>query len=274
MMLARDTFRKIGAFVGSLKTVAVQTWRLVPVRRKEVKSRSRAEREQVRINNAALVPVTFLGLSQFIPVLGNIPVLLALAYPRQMLSEAFYTPDQLALVRQEEYAEKVMARRAVADALCSAQGVYTSLTHFQKKGRFHLPTCREQSHLEALCRSNALFASHRLYSILPGSLLKSSLVQRAREIAQDDELLRPALALESASAAFSDTELLTACTRRGSKPTLCRDESLLYLRSWLTLRCHQTPSDGVPVDEGSRLSLLAHSLALGLPSGFAAEGDR
>lgn len=257
--VARDTFRKIGAFVGSLKTVVMQTWRLVPIRRKLVKNR--AEHEEVRVNNAALVPVTFMGLAQFIPILGNLPVLLALAYPRQLLSEAFYTPEQLAAVRLEEFSEKVVARRAVAEALKSADGAYTNWTHFQAAGRFHLPTC-PHAHLHSLCRSNALFATHALYNVLPDSVLKSSLVQRAREIAQDDELLRPALALE----ALSDAELLTACTRRGAPPTLSRDECLGYMQSWLGLKCHQPPTNGV--DEASRHSLLAHSLALGVPSGF------
>ena len=280
--LISQTFKKIGTFVGSLKNVAVQTYRLAPVRLKDAKTKTRTEREMIRVNNEALIPVCFLGLSQFVPIFGNVFVLAALAWPRQIQAEAFFNAEELRRVRLEEHAEKLTARILVEEALSSASQPY-SAAHFERTGRFHVPALIDAQYLQALCMSNALFASHAIYRIAPSFLLKSRLNKRAREVAEDDELLRAAAAspvspagpASSGSSALSSRdpledlsheELASACTRRGADPTLSRDECLTYLRQWLTLKSAQ--AGGGAADEASRHSRLVHVLALGLPSRF------
>lgn len=198
-------------------------------------------------------------------MLGNVPVIAALYFPRQLLSESFHSPEVLMKIRTEEHEEKVSARAKLVEILSSTLTGY-SVDSYSKKGPYHLSTLPDSTHLSLLCACNAMFPSTSLYkyNLLPSFIMRSSLSKRAKEIQLDDEMLRAGpVRLED----VSTEDLLSASVRRGSSPTLSRDECISYLRKWLNLKSTNRKADS-DSDSDSFHSVLAHVLALGLPSKF------
>jgi hypothetical protein len=236
---AKLVYGRVQHFLVSLKHVAVTTYRLARVRQKTVKTRT--ELEQIRENNESLLPVTLLVLCQFVPVLGNIPILGALAYPRQLLTISFWSPEQLASIREIEFKEKEAAREILVKILAGGDGangvsdeVKALVARDQKVEE--LPTV----HLTELAKANALYANNLIYSAvalpifgpISVALIRKKLTKRAIEIASDDAILRN-MRNEELSA-LTASELLTACTRRGSSPHLDKDQCLAFLTQWLS----------------------------------------
>lgn len=249
---AKQVYGKIQQFLGSLKAVALTSYRLVPVRSKAVKTRS--EIEQIRENNKSLLPLTILVLSQFVPFLGNIPILLVLAYPRHFLTSSFWSPEQLAEIRALEFEEKLAARKVLQVLIGQTPAAAASAVAGDCRGLDSLSGV----HLSELSKANSLYANTIIYRTLEtplqpvsAALIRKKLGKRAREIASDDALLRlmPPGELKELQAA----ELLTACTRRGSSPALDKDESIAFLQQWLA---KESSKPGAPPH------LLCHALAL------------
>jgi len=242
---AKLVYARVQQFLVSLKKVAVTTYHLVPVRNKAIKTR--AELEKIRQNNESLVPLTLLVMCQFVPILGNIPVLIALAAPRFLLTSCFLNEEQLAQIRAHEFNEKIAARIQL-DKLTAAESLDA-----QGKSLVDLA----DDHMSSLSKANALYANTLIYRALTTPLrpisatfIRRKLVKRTTEIASDDVLLK-ALQLES----LELSELLTACTMRGSSPTLNKEECLAYLRRWVSGSGNQKET---PL-------LLCHRIARGLP---------
>jgi len=226
MHAARETWSRIGVFLGSLKGVVVQTYKLAPLRAKERTQLSRAQIEALRENTEALVPTVFLAMSQFVPVAGNIPVIAALAYPRLLLSTAFFDETQLRAIRDEEWKEKEAAR-----------GVLLSSVLLQPDSAPAPLETLPPQHLAELSKAQALYANKIIYAAAdkigpPFSLfIRRKLEKRASEIEMDDALLRELPGgLEEG---LTEAEALTAATRRGASPQLTKAESLEFIQKWL-----------------------------------------
>lgn len=269
---AKKLYAKIQQFLGSLKKVAVETWRLVPVRHKAIKSR--AELEKIRENNESLIPMVILVAAQFVPVLGNIPVLVALGYPRLLLTVSFWSDEQCAAIRAAEFLEKESARLALLQIIESLK--HPRPTQFSVQEWLQDLADRgigledvSNSHLAELSKANALYSSPMVYELLRAPLLstvfaalvRKRLEKRASEIAGDDWLLRSiAAAPENEGGGLDKLDLpmlRTACTRRGSSPVLDKDQCLAYLGQWLAT---QVPTSAA--DKKHSHLLFCHALAL------------
>lgn len=245
---AKKLYAKIQQFLGSLKKVAVETWRLLPVRRKLLKSR--AELEKIRENNESLIPMVILIAAQFVPVLGNIPVLVALGYPRLLLTASFWSDEQCLEIRAAEFLEKESAREVLLQIIERLKDPRP--TQFSVQALVQDLADRgigledvSNSHLAELAKANALYSSPMVYELIRAPLLntvfatlvRKRLEKRASEISRDDELLRVIAAdPEKEGGGLDKLELpvlITACTRRGSSPVLDRDQCLAYLGQWL-----------------------------------------
>lgn len=251
MIQAKQIYQRVQLFLTSLKGVVVTTYRVIPLRQKNPKTR--AEVELIRENNESLVPTVFLALSQFVPVLGNLPVLLAISYPRQMLSKSYWDDNLLTTIRNEEYAEKEASRQILLNIIGN-----------KISRQYQPPPVNElqREHLVHLARANALYANSFVYKTIPPFtsistiFIRNKLSKRVQEIQADDEML-VAMSANGGLESMASQELLTACTRRGASPTLQRDELIAYLLNWLSSSVHKTSSS-----EGSCISSFSHALAL------------
>jgi hypothetical protein len=223
---ARETLTRIGVFLGSLKGVVVQTSKLAPLRVKHRTQLTRTQIEALRENTEALVPTVFLAMSQFVPVLGNVPVVAAIAYPRLLLSTSFFDATQLRTIREEEWKEKEAARGVLlSSALVQPESAPAPLETLPSK------------HLAELSKAQALYANKIIYAAadqigLPFSVfIRRKLEKRASEIEMDDVLLRELPGgLEEG---LTEAEASTAATRRGASPQLTKAECIEFIEKWL-----------------------------------------
>ncbi|RYG93899.1 hypothetical protein EON65_58255, partial [archaeon] len=180
----------------------------------------RKEREHIRITSAALKKAGLFVLLQAPPVIGLLPIFIALTFPRQLLTHHFWTVADHQKYLEEEFAERKDASEQFLlhypTAHTNPMSLPTTLTDWMTELRNPVNlTISLHEPYPSLSRCNYMFSIPILNCILPSFYLHQRLLAHSEEIIKDDQdLHREQMQMESRM------DLQLAAVRRGFNPTL------------------------------------------------------
>jgi len=257
--------------------------------------RTRAQQELIRINQAALKKVGVLFVCQLIPIVGNIPVLVAIAYPKQLLTHHFWSSEQRQAYLEEDFSLRKSSARQLINLVLEndkhsnsnqTKGPVVSSSPINLDGFISTldePTFQlwmtmietrkialnaDRKYLTLLSINNNISEYPILYRTCPLSILKHLLSQRVKEIVEDDVKLH-----REGINTLNVQELRDACLRRGFQPIkdepLLRNNIDLWLGKQVQHHDRQLLSECLRVGQSDNkppvalLHLIAHNAALG-----------
>lgn len=195
---------------------------------------NRRERELARVTEATVRKVGVLFILQLPPVIGLLPIALALTYPKQILTSHFWTEEQRKQYREEDWEETIkyaqMSMKDVNSVYLSTKSDVSSafsadmteltsddfgrLRTWQKlflDTKYHVSIAPED--LKTLSRSLLSSGIDALDNATPVSLVRHWMASRAKEIISDDLLL-----IKEGINDLSTDEMRLIAMRRGFSP--------------------------------------------------------
>ena len=247
-------YKSIGLLPGGFKNVFRETKDSLEPRklRYEGKPLSRQQEILLKKNSAALQKLFLFSVVQTVPVLGWLPIIIALTYPRLLLTDHFWSEDQKIEFMQQEHAE----RKHFGLELRKHIG---SLSHriepsiFHSVGIFSSLNKLSPEHTKLLANANAIHGNDLSRLFTPSFLSRRMMNSTAAFIIKDDALLR-AEGIEN----LSEAELQDALLQRGFN-SVCMDRPEMILDYKKCLRSWLENNRTVSLDEAS---YLLHCIAL------------
>lgn len=181
---------------------------------------TRKENELIRSNVESLKKIVLFFFIQLPPVIGYFPMIIALHYPKQMLTHHFWTDEQ----KQQFLAEDFQNRKYHARLFAK------EIANYKDKGRKEPTTVEdiESHHLRLLAGAHSIFENHFALSITPAFLLRYWLNQRGHWVIKDDLKL-----IEEGTDKIERLDLQHIAVTRGLNP-LQDDVSLkMNIKTWL-----------------------------------------
>lgn len=188
---------------------------------------SRRDTELCRSTIAALKKVSLFLILQAPPVIGLLPIAVALGFPRQILTHHFWSESQRQLFLEEELQERQCAADCFIKDLPTGLQAPCTFSGWQKLSPAQLPS----PHINQLSRSLALYSCNFGYYVSPNAWLLRRMRTYAEEIVQDDCLLR-----KEGLSALDHSELQAATIRRGLSPLSPTEEMQSCLDRWLAVQ--------------------------------------
>lgn len=248
-------FAKLKSIPFGFKSLLIESKLIFFIYRTKGDKITRRETELIRSNLEALKKISPVLLTCSIPIFGYLPSIIALRYPKQLLSEHFWNDEQ----RKKFYSEEVSQRRLFREEFLS------TINQSNFKSGMSCITLSDMSPLSirTLAGANSICSSIWLLDWAPTFLLRQWLERRGQELLTDDQLLT-----EEGIVNLSENELQLACLRRGVDP-LCQlndlDEKLSQLRSSLSLWLHVAGSDS-RAPTATAIARILFLAALGQPN--------
>ena len=179
---------------------------------------------------------------QSIPVVGTVPMIVALTYPRLLLTSQFWSDEQKDMFQLQEYGERCLYTLELVEFMSNRQTSFSS-------SQICPLVCLSREHINLLAGANSVYGHDLMYRITPKFLTLYIMERIAAFICKDDNLLR--------SEGLDDmciTELREALLQRGIIP-LEGDVSEFResLDSWL--QAHK--------NIGNKPSYILHAVAMG-----------
>lgn len=220
---------------------------------------SRREEIMLLKNSKALRKLALFAFVQTIPVAGWLPIIIALTYPRELLTSHFWSEDEKDSFVMQEYSERCQYATEMGNQLDQrCQPPYpdqsTSFPNaYSSSSIFLLP----RTHLKMLAGANATHGNIITHRFSPNMLTCYMMEQKAAFILRDDDFLRTG-GLDD----MTVDELQEALLLRGYNPTLSNAETDLHhfketLRRWL--RAHD--SEKLKGRVVNNLSYILHAVA-------------
>ena len=235
-------------------------------------TKTRREQELIRNNEEAVSKVIIFGVLQAVPVIGYIPIFVALSYPRQILTSHFWSEEERDQFMREEHEEKQESKKSLQRFVLDENECLVNPAKFpaflSPNGTLSLEALPSE-HMSLLAITNGIFTSSIARKYSPDWLVRRWLKKRAIDIARDDKLLQNAAGVET----LEMTELRLACLQRGANPTQTDKELRIFLKQWLqTTVVKQVGKSGLASSEnsgqgGATESLLLHACAI--PDAFS-----
>jgi hypothetical protein len=210
----------------------------------------RREQELIRRNMESVQKLVVYFFLQLPPIIGILPTIVYLRYPRQLLTRHFWSDEEAKAYMVEEYEERRVHARKLADLIKDHSNLDISMYHLPS----HLNTLPSH-YIKTLAGANGIVSTQFILNWSPSFLLKMWLRTRAVEISNDDILL----AKEGLNELTLE-DLQLACLRRGLNPSEAdgQDKLKSYLSDWvhssLSKHCRTVPT--------TPHSLLNHATAL------------
>jgi hypothetical protein len=233
-------------------------------------ARTRREQELIRSNGEAITKVAIFGVLQAVPIVGYIPVFVALAYPRQILSSHFWSDEERERFMIEEYNEKQESKDALRRRILdNNENIVNPSKYplFIPDGALSLEAL-PSDYVISLATSNGIFTNAMARKYSPDWFVRKWLKKRAHDIAIDDKLLLNAAGVDT----LDYSELRLACLRRGCNPSQPDKELRTFLKQWLLSSVvKQVGKAAPPLAEATSNSTLPNSLLLhacGVPEAF------
>ena len=186
---------------------------------------SRKEINQTRSHTESIKRLLPILLFYVVPVIGNFPIFIALAYPKYMLTYHFWSDEQKELFLNEDFIER---RNHALKLFNNNKSIYQNkqlsenMEYLQSlKGRLSLKTL-SSTHLRCLAGSNGIFRTQLLLKASPKWILLSKLRKRARELIDEDKAILDDCLGDFTSwnhSIMSLVELQQFCSRRGFEVT-------------------------------------------------------
>lgn len=216
-----------------------------------LKSVTRAEIEFLRSNRESVKKMTGFFFLQLVPVLGYVPIVVGLLYPRQVFTHHFWSDEQKLVFLSEEFEERRqycvdLARELNFHSIQSSKdclSLFRSQVQSIPQERLALKRL-SSAHLTALAGAVGVCSNKAVLVLSPNILLRYWLSKRAQEIAEDDRYIwnnmtTTDLLVTVDKAPLSLLEQIEFCRRRGFDCS-----SLLTLE--LTATPTATPSSPPP----------------------------
>ena len=240
------------------KNVFNETKDSVAFRRKRYAGAPLSRRQEMVLknNSEALGKLSAFAISQLIPVVSWLPIIVALSYPRYLLTSHFWSDEQKKKFRESEYAE----RRQYALQLRRLIGLGQSpLSHhmslFQTGGELSSLAILSSDHIKLLAGANATHESFVVHRFMPTFLTRLAMEDDAAFILKDDILLR-----KEGLDGMSLEELKDALFKRGLNPILSDDAANMpELKQCLTNWLDKSRTSG---SSQTATSYILHSAAL------------
>lgn len=237
-------FEQIKSLPGGFKAFFLDAKEAFKVRNKPEKSRR--EVELIRTASESFVKVSLLGLLYLIPIVGNIPVIIALGYPRHLLTRHFWSAEQHKEFMLLDYQETKEARAQLLRLITNSENrhILPSEFHKFKNGETLSLEMLSPLHVVTLAQATGLIGNAKMQRILANfpSLVSHLLRKRSQEIAHDDILLladghglvdKAHVTAEGGRVGLSLMELREACLRRGADPSQNEAAMKHFLGQWL-----------------------------------------
>lgn len=222
---------------------------------------SRRERELIRTNKESVKKVAVFFIAQLPPVIGLVPIAIALTFPKHILSHHFWSEEQKENFLFEDRSRQIslsqdalgdilpflhlgQARLPATSTLDSPHKVTAEETMAILKAaeydwrklhswttifhHHHLLPDINTTRQHRLIQAHNICDSRIMEVTMPHWLLHSWLLQRAKDIVEDDLLL-----LQEGLTPLSHSELQTAAFRRGLSPYESTTNLQASLDYWL-----------------------------------------
>lgn len=155
--------------------------------------RTRYEHELVRSNAESLIKFGTFFLIQLPPIVGYVVVVIAMQYPKYLLTHHFWTSEQLTKFREEEYLQRQVESTKLSTSAAKWGDRETIVTHLTGllDGSIPLSATRPSDLLARLACTHAVFHYEGIqksqhYALLPQVLLLGKLRRTAVELMTDD----------------------------------------------------------------------------------------
>lgn len=239
------------------KNVYNETKDVVAFRRKRYAGASLSRREEMILknNSEALGKLFAFAISQIIPVVSWLPVLVALAYPRYLLTSHFWSDEQKKTFRETEHAERHQYALQLRELIGLGQSpLCDHLPLFQSGGKLSSLANLPSNHIKLLAGANATHESIVVHRLMPTFLTRLAMEDDAAFILKDDNLLR-----KEGLDDMSLEELIDASVKRGLNPITSDDTTNVpEMRQRLTNWLNKSSTSG---NSDSGASYILHSAA-------------
>ena len=192
-----------------------------------LKSMTRTEVEFLRSNRESVKKMAGFFVLQLVPILGYVPIVVGLFYPRQVFSHHFWSDEQKLLFLSEEFEERRQHSVNLARELnfLSVQSSKDFLLLLRSqldsipRDRLALKEI-SSAHLTALAGAVGVCSNKAVLVLSPNILLRYWLSKRAREITEDDSYILNNMTATDVlvtvdRAPLSLLEQIEFCRRRG-----------------------------------------------------------
>jgi hypothetical protein len=225
----------------------------VAFRRKRYAGASLSRRQEMVLknNSEALGKLLVFAISQIVPVVSWVPVIVALSYPRYLLTSHFWSDEQKKKFRQSEYAERRQYALQLRNLIGLGQlPLSDHMTLFQTGGQLSSLSHLSSDHIKLLAGANATHESFVVHRFMPTYLTRLAMEDDAAFIQKDDILLR-----KEGVDDMSLEELEDALVKRGLNPILSDDATnVLNMKQCLTNWLNKSSTGGT--------SYILHSAAM------------
>ena len=224
---------------GGFKKLFIETRDGLPLRRRRENGEILCRRDEIMLfkNSKALRKLALFAVVQTVPVAGWLPIIIALTYPRELLTSHFWSDDEKETFFLKEYSERCHCAIQMKNHLdkCCQPDLSTFIPSTQS-----FPSLRflPRTHLMLLAGANATHGNCITHRFSPTFLTRYLMEQKAAFILKDDDFLR-AGGLDD----MTVDELQEALLLRGYNPSLGETFTDLHqfkesLRGWL--RAHDS----------------------------------
>lgn len=222
-------------------------------------SLSRRQEMVLRKNSEALGKLSTFAISQLIPVLSWLSVVIALTYPRYVLTSHFWSDEQKKFFRESEYSERCQYALQLRRLIGLGQSPLSDhLSFFGTGGKLSCLAILSSDHIKLLAGANATHESYIVHHFTPTFLTRLAMEDEALFILKDDNLMRKE-GLED----LNLEELLDASMKRGLNPVLSNDATdMLELKQCLTKWLNKHDKSSIKGTSSKAISYILHAVAL------------
>mmetsp|Transcript_12391 Transcript_12391/g.12010 ORF Transcript_12391/g.12010 Transcript_12391/m.12010 type:complete len:281 (-) Transcript_12391:108-950(-) len=248
--------KQVRSFPNAFKKLFLETKTVANLRYAKSLGRPLTRREciMVKKNSESLGKVALFAVVQAIPIIGWLPMLVAIAYPRYLLTEHFWNDEQKELFMRQEYMERCKYALELRDHIDSLSTITIQFSMFNLGGKFTSLGSLSRRHIKLLAGANAIHGSYMSHRFTPSFMTQWTMEKVASFILNDDRLLNTE-GIED----LTNEELKEALLQRGFNiPSDFNTDISIHqhaLRSWL----HITTSREAPI---SLSSYILHAMAL------------
>ena len=191
------------------------------------KSVLRTEIEFLRSNRESVKKMTGFFFLQLVPILGYVPIVVGLIYPRQVFSHHFWSEEQKLLFLGEEFEERRkycvdLAKELNFNVLQSSKDYFFLLRSNLSSIPYDEIALRtiSSAHLTALAGAVGVCSNKAVLLLSPNVLLRYWLLKRAKEIIEDDRYIlnnmtSTDILIMVDNASLTLLEQIEFCRRRG-----------------------------------------------------------
>lgn len=189
--LTTNYLKQVQSFPSAFKSLFLETKNVLSLRNAKRLGRPLTRREclLVKKNSESIGKVALFAIVQSIPIIGWLPMLVAIAYPRYLLTEHFWNEEQKELFMRQEYVERCIYALELRDHIDSISPIAIQFSMFNLSGKFTSLGSLSSKHIKLLAGANAIHGSYLTHRFTPSFITQWAMEKVASFILDDDRLL-------------------------------------------------------------------------------------